>query len=57
MNGFRCSVREVVYVVKVADLTIRKRLHDFKDTKSGDLTVEELGIFGWSKRTSHPAMD
>ncbi|RPA89870.1 cyclin-like protein [Choiromyces venosus 120613-1] len=42
MNNFRRSVREVVYVVKVADLTIQKRLDEFKDTKSGDLTVEEF---------------
>lgn len=42
MNNFRRSVREVVYVVKVADLTIHKRLADFKETKSADLTVEEF---------------
>jgi transcription factor IIIB subunit 2 len=42
MNNFRRSVREVVYVVKVADLTIQKRLDEFKNTKSGDLTVEEF---------------
>ncbi|CUS07719.1 unnamed protein product [Tuber aestivum] len=42
MNNFRRSVREVVYVVKVADLTIQKRLDEFKDTRSGDLTVEEF---------------
>ncbi|KAI5777758.1 cyclin-like protein [Geopyxis carbonaria] len=42
MNNFRRTVREVVYVVKVADLTINKRLKEFKDTKSGELTVEEF---------------
>ncbi|KAL7275085.1 transcription factor TFIIIB subunit brf1 [Rhizina undulata] len=42
MNNFRRSVKEVVYVVKVADLTIHKRLAEFKETKSGDLTVEEF---------------
>ncbi|TGZ84133.1 BRF1-domain-containing protein [Ascodesmis nigricans] len=42
MNNFRRSIREVVYVVKVADLTIHKRLADFKETKSADLTVEEF---------------
>ena len=42
MNNFRRSVREVVYVVKVADLTIQKRLDEFRGTKSGDLTVEEF---------------
>jgi transcription factor IIIB subunit 2 len=42
MNNFRRSVREVVYVVKVADLTIHKRLQEFKETNSGDLTVQEF---------------
>lgn len=42
MNNFRRSIREVVYVVKVADLTIHKRLQEFKETRSGDLTVEEF---------------
>jgi transcription factor IIIB subunit 2 len=42
MNNFRRSVREVVYVVKVADLTINKRLQEFKETNSGDLTVQEF---------------
>ncbi|CUS08931.1 unnamed protein product [Tuber aestivum] len=40
MKNFRRSVREVVYVVKVADLSIQKRLDEFQDTKSGDLSVE-----------------
>jgi len=42
MNNFRRSIKEVVYVVKVADLTIHKRLQEFKETRSGDLTVEEF---------------
>ncbi|KAH0608256.1 uncharacterized protein H6S33_002308 [Morchella sextelata] len=42
MNNYRRSVREVVYIVKVADLTIQKRLDEFRATKSGDLTVEEF---------------
>lgn len=42
MNNFRRSIREVVYIVKVADLTIQKRLDEFRSTKSGELTVEEF---------------
>ncbi|KAI5795435.1 cyclin-like protein [Peziza echinospora] len=42
MNNYRRSVRELVYVVKVADLTIQKRLEEFKLTKSGSLTVDEF---------------
>jgi len=42
MNDFCRSVREVVYIIKVADLTILKRLDEFKDTKSRDLIIEEF---------------
>jgi len=53
MNNFRRSVREVVYVVKVADLTIHKRLQEFKDTRSGDLTVEEFRSI-WLEQSHDP---
>ncbi|KMU71891.1 transcription factor tfiiib complex subunit brf1 [Coccidioides immitis RMSCC 3703] len=42
MNNFRRTVREVVYVVKVTELTIHQRLNEFKATESGDLTVDQF---------------
>ncbi|OJD13067.1 hypothetical protein ACJ73_09250 [Blastomyces percursus] len=42
MNNFRRTVREVVYVVKVTELTIHQRLNEFKATASGDLTVDQF---------------
>ncbi|KAF3939044.1 hypothetical protein ABW19_dt0207590 [Dactylella cylindrospora] len=42
MNNFRRTVTEVVYVVKVATMTINKRLEEFRSTKSSDLTVSEF---------------
>ncbi|KAK7533847.1 transcription initiation factor TFIIIB, Brf1 subunit [Phyllosticta citribraziliensis] len=46
MNNFRRTVREVVYVVKVADMTINKRLIEFKRTQSGRLTVDQFRTHG-----------
>jgi len=46
MNNFRRTIREVVYVVKVADVTIFSRLAEFKRTQSGGLTVEQFRNFG-----------
>jgi transcription factor IIIB subunit 2 len=46
MNNFRRTVREVVYVVKVADTTINKRLYEFTRTESSTLTVEQFRKFG-----------
>ncbi|EGP90516.1 uncharacterized protein MYCGRDRAFT_37171 [Zymoseptoria tritici IPO323] len=40
MNNFQRSVREVVYVSKVADVTIAKRIEEFRVTKSASLTVQ-----------------
>lgn len=42
MNNFRRTVREVVFVVKVTEVTIMQRLNEFKDTESGDLTVDQF---------------
>ena len=46
MNNFRRTVREVVYVVKVADSTINARLYEFKRTPSSVLTVNQFRDIG-----------
>jgi transcription factor IIIB subunit 2 len=46
MNNFRRTVREVVYVVKVADTTINHRLYEFRQTPSSVLTVNQFREFG-----------
>jgi transcription factor IIIB subunit 2 len=42
MNNFRRSVQEIVQVVKIADVTLKKRLDEFKRTASGNLTVADF---------------
>ncbi|CAO1623774.1 unnamed protein product [Sympodiomycopsis kandeliae] len=42
MNNFRRSMNEIVQVVKMADVTIRQRLEEFKQTPSGNLTVADF---------------
>lgn len=42
MNNFRRTVREVVYVCRVADTTINQRLHEFRRTQSAQLTVKQF---------------
>jgi transcription factor IIIB subunit 2 len=46
MNNFRRTVREVVYVVKVADSTINSRLYEYKQTPSSVLTINQFREFG-----------
>lgn len=53
MNNFRRSTREVVYIVKVSDVTIAKRLEEFGRTLSGRLSVEEFRKYG--QRIKHQA--
>ncbi|MCJ1282530.1 transcription factor TFIIIB subunit brf1 [Xylographa opegraphella] len=42
MNNYRRTVRELVYIAKVTDITIAKRLEEFKYTDSSKLTVTEF---------------
>ena len=42
MNNFRRSVQEIVQVVKIADVTLKRRLEEFKKTASGSLTVADF---------------
>lgn len=53
MNNFRRTVREVVFVVKVADLTITKRLEEFKRTRSGALSVDQFRAVGQRLKVQH----
>ncbi|KAF1352606.1 hypothetical protein BDV97DRAFT_349919 [Delphinella strobiligena] len=58
MNNFRRTVREVVFVVKVADLTIAKRLEEFRRTRSSQLNINEFRTLGNRIKMQHdpPAM-
>ena len=42
MHNYRRSVREMVYVAKVGEATLMKRLEEFTKTESSGLTVEEF---------------
>ncbi|GAA5849761.1 hypothetical protein JCM8547_000555 [Rhodosporidiobolus lusitaniae] len=53
MNNFRRSIEEVVQVVKIADVTLRKRLAEFKETASGSLTVSDFRSI-WLEETHDP---
>ncbi|CEQ40436.1 SPOSA6832_02050, partial [Sporobolomyces salmonicolor] len=53
MNNFRRSIEEVVQVVKIADVTLRKRLAEFKETASGALTVSDFRSI-WLEETHDP---
>lgn len=53
MNNFRRSVREVVYVAKVADATVAKRVEEFRRTKSSALTVDQFREFGVRMKHQH----
>lgn len=42
MNNFRRSVQEIVQVVKIADQTLLRRLDEFKNTGSSNMTVNDF---------------
>ena len=55
MNHFRRSVTEIVQVVKIADVTLRKRLEEFKLTPSGKLTIEDFRSVWLEEEHNPPA--
>jgi transcription factor IIIB subunit 2 len=42
MNNFRRTIREVVYIVKVTNHTIQKRLDEFNETETSRMAVEDF---------------
>ncbi|XP_034531273.1 transcription factor IIIB 90 kDa subunit-like [Notolabrus celidotus] len=42
MHEFRRTIKEIVSVVKVCETTLRKRLNEFEDTPTSQLTIEEF---------------
>ncbi|KAK4570458.1 transcription factor TFIIIB subunit brf1 [Recurvomyces mirabilis] len=46
MNNFKRSVREVVFVAKVCDVTIAKRVEEFRRTRASALTVDQFREYG-----------
>ncbi|MCO5594489.1 hypothetical protein L7F22_048520 [Adiantum nelumboides] len=55
MNHFRRSISEIVQVVKIADVTLRARLEEFKNTPSGQLTVEDFRSVWLEEEQNPPA--
>lgn len=55
MNNFRRTLREVVYVVKVTELTLNQRLNEFKQTESGTLTVDQFRSVNLENAADPPA--
>ncbi|KAM6917710.1 transcription factor IIIB 90 kDa subunit-like isoform 2-T2 [Lycodopsis pacificus] len=42
MHDFRRTIKEIISVVKVCETTLRKRLTEFEDTPTSQLTIEEF---------------
>lgn len=53
MHNYRRSVREVVYVVRVADTTIIQRLEEFRRTTASRMTVKQFREGGKHHRYEH----
>ena len=53
MNNFRRTVREMVYVVKVTEITINKRLEEFKITDASKFTVDEFRVVNLDALKEH----
>ncbi|KAL0095148.1 hypothetical protein J3Q64DRAFT_1632279 [Phycomyces blakesleeanus] len=55
VNGFRRTTREMIYIVKVADVTIQKRLKEFNTTDSSNLSVRDFRTMWLETEADPPA--
>ncbi|KAF7722975.1 transcription factor TFIIIB subunit brf1 [Apophysomyces ossiformis] len=55
INGFRRTTREMLYIVKVADVTIQKRLKEFGETESAKLSVRDFRTMWLETEADPPA--
>ena len=55
LHGFNRTVRQVVKTVRISDTTIRKRLGDFRDTPSSQLTIEEFQTIDLEEEQDPPS--
>ncbi|MCO5585095.1 hypothetical protein L7F22_039027 [Adiantum nelumboides] len=55
MNNFRRSIAEIIQVVKIADVTLRKRLEEFKETSSSKLTIDDFRNIWLEEENEPPA--
>lgn len=54
MNNYRRTIREVVYVTKVCDMTVVSRLKEFQRTEASTMTVEDFINKGLRLKQSEP---
>ncbi|KAJ3766258.1 BRF1-domain-containing protein [Lentinula raphanica] len=55
MNNFRRSIEEIVQVVKIGDMTVKKRLEEFRKTPSGALTLADFRTVWLEEEVDPPA--
>ena len=55
LHGFRRSQKEIIHVVKIGDITLRKRLLEFEDTPSSQLTPQEFETIDLEEEADPPA--
>ncbi|KAJ3019953.1 transcription factor TFIIIB subunit brf1 [Thoreauomyces humboldtii] len=53
MHGFNRTKKEIAQVVKICEATVQKRLREFTETPSANLTVEQFGAI-WLPQSANP---
>eukprot|EP01135_Chromosphaera_perkinsii_P004216 Nk52_evm5s272 gene=Nk52_evmTU5s272 len=55
LHGFRRTKREVIEIVRICDITLRKRLEEFEETPSGKLTTQEFQTIDLEEECDPPS--
>ena len=54
IHNFNRTVKEIIKVVKIGEQTIRKRLQEFENTASGQLTIDEFNKIDLEEEADPP---
>lgn len=57
MHGFKRTHQEIVFIVKICETTLRKRLQEFQTTPSAKLTVDEFQNIWLEEYQNPPSFD
>jgi transcription factor IIIB subunit 2 len=55
LHGFRRTQKEIIHVVRICDVTLRKRLYEFGETPSSSLTPKEFDTIDLEAECDPPA--
>lgn len=55
MHGFKRTQNDIIRIVKICDVTLRKRLNEFMETPSAELSIDQFRVTELSEEVNPPS--